>query len=344
MTVRSPGRCARTRASNAVRVNVGDTPITIAGEGPDFDVEIGQAYDPSGVYSVQDLFGLRNRRLVTSVNGREERVGGPFGQDDYTLRDFSVNLPGTEVAGVTRDGSAPAARPGGRRPGPRGPAAGRPARPTCSTPAWDHSDRLWVLDRTAAGAQISYIVGNRRVPVRVPGITGEPVIDFLVSRDGSRFAAAIDRPGSDVVVLSRIVRRDSSVRGHPGRDHPARGGGAAADPRPRLALADRDRDGQRADRRAVGGADVLGGRLALDPVRGRADRADPGGHRPAGQLAAAGAVQLGGLRERGRHPARARARRDAAAGRHPGPHVRRLTLPSTGRPDRGCGPAAPGVG
>ncbi|MET1060949.1 MAG: LpqB family beta-propeller domain-containing protein [Nocardioides sp.] len=211
MTVQIAWTLRQDPSVERVRVNLGDTPITIAGEGPDFDVEIGQAYDPSGVYSVQDLFGLRNRRLVTSVNGREERVRGPFGQRDYALRDFSVNLPGTEVAGVTRDGSTLLLAP-------VDPAQGRGVRQVVSGatdllhPAWDHTDRLWVLDRTAAGAQVSYIVGNRRVPIRVPGITGEPVIDFLVSRDGSRIAAAIDRPGSDVVVLSRIVRRDSSVR------------------------------------------------------------------------------------------------------------------------------------
>ena len=56
-----------------VRVTIGDTPITLAGEEPDFDVDLGQTYDPSGVYAWQDLFGLRGRRLVSSVNGREER-------------------------------------------------------------------------------------------------------------------------------------------------------------------------------------------------------------------------------------------------------------------------------
>ena len=43
-------------------------------------------------------------------------------------------------------------------------------------------------------------------------LKGEKVVDFLVSRDGSRIVAAIDRPASDIVVTSRIVRRDSAVR------------------------------------------------------------------------------------------------------------------------------------
>ena len=216
MTVQIAWTLRQDPSIERVRVSVGDTPITIAGEGPDFDVEIGQAYDPSGVYAWQDLFGLRGRRMVSSVNGREERVSGPFGRRRHSFRDLSVNLAGTEVAGVTGDG-------GTLLLAPVDAAQGRGVRTVVSGatdllhPAWDHTDRMWVLDRTAAGAQISYVEGRRRVPVRVPGITGERVIDFLDSRDGSRFAAAIDRPGSDVVVLSRIVRRDAAVRTTPRR-------------------------------------------------------------------------------------------------------------------------------
>ena len=205
--------------------------------------------------------------MVSSVNGREERVGGPFGQDDYALRDFSVNLAGTEVAGVTRDGSALLLAPGRRRTGPRRPAGRAPARRTCCTRRGTTPTGCGCSTAPRPAPQISYIVGNRRVPVRVPGITGERVIDFLVSRDGSRFAAAIDRPGSDVVVLSRIVRQDSAVRATRARTI-LRGVGEQLQIRDLgLAFADRDRDGQRADRRAVGGAHVLRRRLALDPVR-----------------------------------------------------------------------------
>jgi hypothetical protein len=211
MTVQIAWTLRQDPSVERVRVSVGDTPITLAGEGPDFDVELGQAYDPSGVYAWQDLFGLRSRRMVSSVNGRETRVSGPFGQDDYALGEISVNLAGTEVAGVTRDGTALLLAPVDAE-------QGRRVRPVVSGatdllhPAWDHADRLWVLDRTPEGAQISYVTGSRRVPVRVPGVTGERVVDFLVSRDGSRFAAAIDRPGSDLVVLSRIHRGDTRMR------------------------------------------------------------------------------------------------------------------------------------
>ena len=177
-----------------------------------------------------------------------------------------MNLAGTEVAGVTRDGSALLLAPVDA-------AQGRGVRPVVSGatdllhPAWDHTDRLWVLDRTASGAAISYVVGNRRVPVRVPGITGERVVDFLVSRDGSRIAAAIDRPGSDVVVLSRVVRQDSAVRATRARTI-LRGVGEQLQIRDlgwrsptKISMV------SALDEGAVGGAHVLRRRLALHPVR-----------------------------------------------------------------------------
>ena len=216
MTVQIAWTLRQDPSVERVRVTVGDTPITLAGEGPDFDVEIGQTYDPAGVYAYQDMFGLRGGRMVSSVNGKETKVSGPFGQRDYTLGELSVNLAGSEVAGVTRDHTALLLAPVEAQ-------TGRVARPIVSGaayllhPAWDHADRLWLLDRTAGGARISYVQGNRRVPVRVPGISGEDVVDFLVSRDGSRMVAAIHRPGSDIVVTSRLVRRDSAVRATPAK-------------------------------------------------------------------------------------------------------------------------------
>ena len=43
--------------------------------------------------------------------------------------------------------------------------------------------------------------------VDVPGVTGERVRRFLVSRDGSRFLAVLRRPRGDVVVVSRVQLR-----------------------------------------------------------------------------------------------------------------------------------------
>ena len=70
-------------------------------------------------------------------------------------------------------------------------------------PAWDLSHRMWVVDRRLGGAVVSVVVNDRLTAVDVPGITGKDVIDFLVSRDGTRIVAAIRGRGSDRIVMSR---------------------------------------------------------------------------------------------------------------------------------------------
>jgi hypothetical protein len=71
-------------------------------------------------------------------------------------------------------------------------------------PAWDFADRMWLIDRARAGALVSLVVDGRPQLVEVPGISGEQVRHFLVSRDGSRLLAVVRRARGDVVVASRI--------------------------------------------------------------------------------------------------------------------------------------------
>jgi hypothetical protein len=72
-------------------------------------------------------------------------------------------------------------------------------------PAWDFSNRLWLVDRRAGAARISYLSGDRPIGVRAPGITGRRVTHFTISRDGSRLVAVVRRGGGDRVMVSRIV-------------------------------------------------------------------------------------------------------------------------------------------
>ncbi len=73
-----------------------------------------------------------------------------------------------------------------------------------ATPAWDHGDRLWLLDRTDDGAQVRWLRGRRGATVEVPGITGEQVKSFLVSRDGTRLVAVVRLARADEVRAARL--------------------------------------------------------------------------------------------------------------------------------------------
>lgn len=193
-----------------VRVSIGDAPVTLAGGGTEFSVEVGAPYDPAGAFAVRDPFGLRDGRLASFVDAEAQPVSGPFGARAHGLRDFSVDLPGERVAGVTDGGRTLLLAPVEADPE-------RPVQRVASGtdllhPAWDAGGRLWVLDRAGGRAQVSMVVGGREVPVVVPGVTGRDVVDFLVSRDGSRFVAAVADRGTHQVVVSRIGwNRDRAV-------------------------------------------------------------------------------------------------------------------------------------
>jgi hypothetical protein len=154
------------------------------------------------------LFALRNGLLVAGDVNHFAPTKGPFGTTAYGLDDMSVSLRASMVAAVAD----------GRTTLLDGPVSAEgTATPIVSgatdllRPAWDFSDRLWVVDRTAAGALVSTInlhqgLGRPVGPqaVTVPGITGKPVKAFLVSRDGSRLVAVVRGPEVDEILVSRI--------------------------------------------------------------------------------------------------------------------------------------------
>ena len=185
------------------RVSIGGTPVTLAGGEAEFNVDLGDRFDPAGSHARPGLFGRRNGRVVSAADGEAEPVAGRFGRTAYGLRDVSVDISGKTAAGVGTKGSSLFL------------ASVDDASQSVTTvvsgatdlahPAWDAAGRLWVLDRRSNGATVSVVVNGRRRTLDVPGISGKQVTDFLVSRDGSRMAAAIDRPDGDVVVISRLV-------------------------------------------------------------------------------------------------------------------------------------------
>jgi hypothetical protein len=192
------------------RVSIGDTPVTLAGGESEFSVDLGDAYDPAGSNAWPGLFGLRNGRMVSATDGVVETVPGRFGRAAYRLRDVSADISGKTVAGVGATGSSLLLTSVDDATDPVTTLVSGAA--DLAHPAWDAAGRLWVLDRRSQGAAVSVITNGRRRTLRVPGITGEQVVDFLVSRDGTRMAAAIDRPSGDVVVISRLVPTPTGLK------------------------------------------------------------------------------------------------------------------------------------
>jgi len=198
----------------SIQILADGEPLVLPGGATEFGVDYGSSYDPAGIYAEGELYGLRQGRVVRVFDGVEEWISGPFGTRPYGLRDVSVSLDAGLAAGVKNDGrsvivSSVFESGNGRYPSPQTVLSGGV---DVLHPAWDSAGRLWLLDRRRGGAVVSVVANGVVRAVDVPGVTGEDVTDFLVSRDGTRLVAVIDQPRSDEVVASRIVE-DGRLRG-----------------------------------------------------------------------------------------------------------------------------------
>lgn len=203
-------------AIRSIRLLVGGEPVATPDGATEFPVTYGTELDPTVLTASAQLFGLREGRVVLATPGAEdERLDGPLGAPGTRLRDFAVDLQATHVAGVSGDGSRVLLASLNEDGPVTTPAVGAT---DLLKPAWDFADRLWLVDRTERGAEVSVVVAGRRRVVDVPGISGRRVSDFVVSRDGSRLVAVIDSAAGDSVMVSRII---SDERGRVLRAAPA---------------------------------------------------------------------------------------------------------------------------
>jgi hypothetical protein len=193
----------------AVRVTLGGQPLSLPGGLSEFRVDEGAAYDPTGLQASSLLYGLRDGRLVAGPPDGLAAVDGPMGTSDLGVRTAAVNLTATTVAGVSAAGDRVQLSPV-RGPGDRVVQVVSGGRQLLR-PAWDFSDRLWLVEAAEEGARVSFVDDRRPRSLVVPGITGERVSKFLVSRDGSRLVAVARHPRGDRLLVSRI-RRDGDGR------------------------------------------------------------------------------------------------------------------------------------
>lgn len=200
---------------DSMTVQVDNAPVDVPGAGSPQSVTSWTEYHPAVQWASQELFALRDGDPVALSSDAGEVVD-VFGAREVTLRDLAVNLTGEELAGVSEDGTtvvrAPRAKPGGPPPSPEQTEVVHTGTDLLQ-PAWDVFDQLWLVDRTADGAQV-LVVGEEVVPVEAPGLTGTDVSAFVVSRDGSRLVAVVPGRTGDRLVVSRVVRGPNGrVRG-----------------------------------------------------------------------------------------------------------------------------------
>lgn len=197
-------------AIDRFRITLNGNPVTGSGVRSDVDTSIAEVFDPGVPSSWLAPFALHKGRMVAVNASGEQSLDGPFGARDYGLRSIGVDLDAERVAGIADDGRTAllAEVENGTQA-----ATVLQGASNLLKPAWDHTGALWLLDAARSGAQVRVLVGNRLRAVRVPGVTGERVVDFLVSRDGSRLVAIVAGAGGDRVVVSRLARRGARING-----------------------------------------------------------------------------------------------------------------------------------
>lgn len=200
----------------AIRLTVNGQPASIRGGDTPFDVDTGTEYDPTGAQASAQLYGLRGNRLLVGSAEAMTPVRTPLGRAAPLSR-IGVNLDGTRLAAVTADHrsalTAAIAGPGNRL-SEIGTATGR-----FLTPGWDFDDRLWLLDTGLGQARVTMVHAGTSQPLQVPGVSGRKVVDFTVSRDGSRIVAVVRHGNTDRVVVSRVAHDEKGrvVKALPGQ-------------------------------------------------------------------------------------------------------------------------------
>ncbi|MFT4083821.1 MAG: LpqB family beta-propeller domain-containing protein [Nocardioides sp.] len=184
-----------------MRLVIGGETVVFPGAGSTIPVSGSARYSPNGAGASDALYAVRTGVLERYADGAGFDVVSGRWASVHDLVTAAVDAHDRQVAAVTSD----------RRSVLVGPLSGSakvtrlPLRGTdLLQPAWDLSGRLWLVDRTADGAVVSYVRDGRVHRVRIRGVTGANVRRFLVSRDGTRFVAVIRHEVGDRMVVSRI--------------------------------------------------------------------------------------------------------------------------------------------
>ena len=188
---------------HAIRLSIGGQPVDQSGVS-EIPVDTGQTYDPAGYGATDRLFGIAGGAAVTATAAHLTPVPGALGGRTSALRSVAVAIDAAQGAAVTADGHrllSAALRSGSS-------ATVRLVGTDLLPPAWDVTGRLWDIDRAASGAVVRVSDGSRMRTVAVPGVSGQNVRRFLISRDGSRLVALVRHSDGDEVVVSRIRSGD----------------------------------------------------------------------------------------------------------------------------------------
>lgn len=189
-------------AVQAVRLSIDGQPLDLPGDVTEVGLNRGESFAPYVASASSLLYAVRGGVLVGGSASELAPVDGPFGTTVLGVRSIVPDLTATTAAAVSTDGTSLLIGPVRSEGQVQQVLSGAT---DLLPPAWEFSGRLWLVDRTAAGAQVLQRQGDVARVVDVPGVSGQDVRRMLVSRDGSRLLAVIRGGDGDAVVVSRIL-------------------------------------------------------------------------------------------------------------------------------------------
>lgn len=190
----------------SIRLTVDGQPFEVPGSGATFGIDEFSGYDPAGFGASRQLFGLSSRGLVSVSEDGISPVTGSIARGPNDARSGVVEPSGDRAALVDAAGQrlvvGQVSAAGG------GTAVWFDNGTDLLRPSWDIHHVLWAVDVTARGAAVYTLAAGRARLVEAPGITGETVLGFAVSRDGTRLAAVVRSQGKTKLAIS-IIDRDA---------------------------------------------------------------------------------------------------------------------------------------
>jgi hypothetical protein len=193
-----------------VGISVNGQPRRVQGHGMVFPVA--SFHGPSNPDS-HLLYALSGNGRLYSVptNGEPVRVTGPIKSPGIVARSVAINPSGEFAALVSGDGTTVVAG------GLTFAQSDSPARIWFSggsnllRPSWDAFGLLWLVDRQRAGAVIRVATSTGSKAIEAPGLAGQDIRAFALSRDGMRFIAVIGRGNQSRLVVA-MIKRDARQR------------------------------------------------------------------------------------------------------------------------------------
>ena len=203
----------------SISLSVEGRPLAVPGSGDRFDIEEFSGYDPALFGASRQLFGLTRRGLAQVSEDGVSAATGAVTRQRFDPRSAAIDPDGARAALVNQSGTkavvSPVSESDQESVSGGGPSIWFDRGTDLLRPSFDVHEVLWLVDRTPDGARLLVVTRTRARTVTAPGITGERVLGFSVSRDGTRLAAVVRSAGAArlvVTVVDRDPERPARVR------------------------------------------------------------------------------------------------------------------------------------